>query len=109
MSEIKHLEAKYADKLRVIAEGMGYIIIDTHAANFPDSVFIETSLGDDVYDPITNNDQMVEIMERLKIDVEHHGDKIKAWVNIKDSNRAFWGKTINEAVCNAAYEYLKNK
>ena len=57
----------------------------------------------------TVDDQMVEIMGRLKINVKYMS--YSEWLAyILDGNNKIdfdgEGKTINEAVCNAAYEYF---
>jgi len=68
----------------------------------------------DEYNPLTNNDQMVEIMEKLLrkgygVCVNGWGNKILFEYQILDceNNVVAEGKTINEAVCNAAYEHYK--
>jgi len=98
-----------AEKLKVIAEGMhpqDYIsvrIVD-------DRVHIRSELcgsrnaAEWIYNPLTNNDQMVEIVERLKISIEYQ--RKDKWLAETQDELAF-GKIINEAVCNAAYEYYK--
>ena len=67
------------------------------------------------YIPLTNNDQMVEIMEKL---LQEHGmfdfEKLKSGgVAIRDhwddSKSLGGGKTVNEAVLNAASELVKDK
>jgi len=59
------------------------------------------------FNPLEDNNQMVEIMERLKIDVCYDFD-MDSWEGyVKNDEICMVGKTINEAVCNAAYEYFK--
>ena len=66
------------------------------------------------YNPLTNNDQMVEIMERLKVAVQWSRTD-SCWISEilflpENSDAIIYdneGKTINEAVCNTAYEYFK--
>jgi hypothetical protein len=99
------------EKLKVIAEGMGHT-----DARISGGYCIYGGLYNHFfYSPdTTNNDQMVEIMERLHIDIKHGEGKVfaKCWgvhpVNIRHSGKSeHKGKTIQEAVCNAAYEYFK--
>jgi len=102
------------EKLKVIAEGMGYEIHSIH-----DDIVFTIHAGFRVngfpYQPdTTNNDQMVEIMERLKISASFRLVE-KDWLTSTWGDSAqvgiirATGKTINEAVCNAAYEYFKVK
>lgn len=94
------------EELKVIAEGMGYI---SGLNGYMEPCFYK--LGgrhpeEIEYTPLTNNDQMVEIMEKLKISIWFDG---VTWVaQIKNNNRSL-EDTINEAVCKAAYEYFKDK
>ena len=101
------------EKLKVIAEGMGYeVAIKPRNINgtVEDAVF--SFHGEVWYDPIINNDQMVEIMEKLKVGVNYdfYRDVFLSYIYddfgviLLSKNE---GKTINEAVCNAAYEYFK--
>ena len=90
-----------AEKLKVIAEGMGYKI--AYIVN--DWVMCE-AMGGMIfnYTPhLTNNDQLVEIMEKLGLDVIYDQG---IWKSGRDTAN-YYGKTISEAVCNAAYEYFK--
>ena len=99
------------EQLKVIAEGMGYEIeyesyIVTEIDK-PDTYIAFVGVGKDQiqYNPLTNNDQMVEIITKLQLVIDWAGDACFAGtypnLNIYD------GKTINEAVCNAAYEVFK--
>ena len=105
-----------AEKLKVIAEGMGYKI--AYIVN--DWVMCE-AMGGMIfnYTPhLTNNDQLVEIMEKLYMQTipwqgafpyKWHTRIFREDTNLREfvlRNEAY-GKTINEAVCNAAYEYFK--
>ena len=107
-----------AEKLKVIAEGMGYSAVVIEAFDIhskPNHVKIQPANGvlrgftlD--YNPLTNNDQMVEIMEKLKVSLlQNDDDFITAYLEIDEIYFSARGKTINEAVCNAAYEYFKNE
>ena len=61
----------------------------------------------------TNNDQMVEIMEklyhqRLRLNATYTNGEISHYeMSTWGGEPVGSGKTINEAVCNAAYEYFK--
>jgi len=97
------------EQLKVIAEGMGYINIHVSAPY----VYIDYSHNDLLtnYNPLTNNDQMVEIIEKL-LDlgwtISKFEDKYLLTLEIVcNVSTQFMDKTINEAVCNAAYEYFK--
>jgi len=98
-------------KLKVIAEGMGYKTAHIHKGR----LFYDGSFDMPIeYEPdTTNNDQMVEIMEKFEwIGFERpmgHGFVICEYrVSLMDDYaKTAKGKTINEAVCNAAYEYFK--
>jgi len=78
-------------KLDVISKGMGWGKIES-----------------------INNDQMVEIMEKLISYVRNGGDGL--WksdnyfkVQFKKNGFVGEGRTINEAVCNTAYEHFKGE
>jgi len=96
-----------AEQLKVIAEGMGY---EVAYINTIGAVFIHGKLPSR-YNPLTNNDQMVEIIEKLARDDSLEikitiGCKPLVTYNFADY---YIGKTINEAVCNAAYEYFNKE
>jgi len=106
------------EQLKVIAEGMGYEAQPlTNQFNGLMVIFRGRGRIPFSYNPLTNNDQMVEIMERLKLSTSHliNPDAILATLNISfldaeyEGDTEFEGKTIHEAVCNAAYEYFKGK
>ena len=107
------------EELKVIAEGVGYEASITNKSMGGDNMWVNIkehplASATNIYNPLTNNDQMVEIMERLKVAVQWSRTD-SCWISeilflpensdaiIYDSE----GKTINEAVCNAAYEYFK--
>jgi hypothetical protein len=112
------------EELKIIAEGMGY-----KAAKQPEyndsnwrtgfvlliydknKTFIE-------YNPLTNDTQCMEIMEKLKSEISYNwrdGWVVRLQITIKTqfgnelSSKRIFGKTINEAVCKAAYEYFKDR
>jgi len=97
-----------AEKLKVIAEGMGYETerVKSNAGCDWVDIIIDGYIAVK-YSPLTNNDQMVEIMERL-LDIESvlEVERSLALDNTRFVNGCS-GKTINEAVCNAAYEHFK--
>jgi len=103
------------EQLKVIAEGMGYKSkvtpsrrsIKTYPYNYCPKLERWK-----LYNPLTNNDQMVEIMEKLKVKTWWNEDEKLRKAFIPSANNDIetgfgFGKTINEAVCNAAYEYFK--
>jgi len=101
-----------AEKLKVIAEGIGYesVVIAKDCTPHKVMKHAEGTMGTlcrrDDYNPLTDNDQMVEIMERLKISL--HFDESDRWyICINGSSVAGFSDSINEGVCNAAYEYFK--
>jgi len=103
------------EQLKVIAEGMGYVIFSIH----PEGKSITVWDGVNIYTRkrykphTTNKNQMVEIMEKLKISIQPLVNP-NAWQAGIDPHSMLGhspalfkeSKTINEAVCNAAYEYF---
>lgn len=70
------------DRIDVISAGMGWGKVEL------------------ITDPM-----VMEIMEKLKIDIDSKSDEYpQACIN----NMWYSGKTINEAVCNAAFEHFKD-
>ena len=102
------------EQLKVIAIGMDY-----EAWVNKDTVYVKHAGFQEgfPYKPdTTNNDQMVEIMEKLKANLfwpvlDNDGETThKASICIKPCEHVYgYSKTINEAVCIAAYEYFKDK
>jgi len=86
------------EQLKVIAEGMELFpnYITTDGILYLGS----PTFGGSRYYPLTNNDQMVEIMEKLKESLTW--DDWGALMQIMYEEE----ETINEAVCNAAFEYF---
>jgi hypothetical protein len=94
-----------AEQLNVIAIGMGYKDV------FFPRVYINYTKYNQLtnYNPLISNDQMVEIINKFIL---------KGWmICAKDKeiiitdlayNEIAIGKTINEAVCKAAYQYFKD-
>jgi len=58
------------------------------------------------FNPLEDNNQMVEIMERLRVDVYRYDSDDYPWRALIRGGKQAEGLTINEAVCNAAYEYF---
>ena len=100
------------EMLKVVAEGMGYVLRDD-TPRIKERICVWN--GKDVntrclYKPhLTNAEQCMEIMEKLKLDlgfdsiewcVGKYGVMFEPLVEAR-------GKTINEAVVLAAYEYFK--
>ena len=112
-----------SEKLKVVAEGMGYKPFEQLSSIYIQRVvFVTPSFHGDnetheyfediEYNPLTNAEQCMEIMERLeKLDLRISviGDRRKVSVGIYTEFEYLeeTGKTINEAVTLAAYEYFK--
>ena len=105
-----------AEKLKVIAiaEGMGYEV--QPLTNRWNELMVTMKGRGTIpfsYNPLTNAEQCMEIMEKLKINVIWKGKELEtcsAWVLIyigMTGGIEGKGKPISEAVCNAAYEYFK--
>ena len=108
-------EVMNAETLKKIAEYMG---LSPRLTKINSGFVLEAKVGSYGwidYNPLTNNDQMVEIMERL---VREHGKL--AFEVLKNENieiQDYWnedksygeGRIINEAVLNAASELVKDK
>ena len=94
------------EQLKVIAEGMGYENIQILRGIVRLNTWTVSRTILDEYKPhTTNNNQMVEIMGKLKLSVYYYAD-VNTWYGRLNGDPSY-GKTINEAVCNAAYEYFK--
>ena len=103
------------EKLKVIAEGMGYTSWISDIYSKPECWYETGNMHEFIkkgrYNPTTNNDQMVEIMEKILNSLKNI--KIINFTSGVNVSFGFFGdlegegKTINEAVCNAAYEYFK--
>lgn len=101
------------EKLKVIAEGMGYEATIQFFEGCSCYIKYKDIIDGDkdcavteLYNPLTNNDQMVEIMEKhvdAVTSVNNHLGRYRASIE-----QSFgYGETYREAVCNAAYEYFK--
>lgn len=104
-----------AEKLKVIAEGMGYKCrksINSHSVILEDGGLWVTPKDDrciNSYAPLTNAEQCMEIMEKLALEGIVEIDKssfVDQTVIAYDSDD-YHSKTLNEAVVLAAYEYFK--
>ena len=98
------------EQLKVIAEGMGYessIVNSSCFYKHPDEFESHITIND-FYNPLTNNDQIVEIIEKLKIDLYYYPDEDYCWKALVRRDTQQEAITINEAVCNAAYRYFKD-
>ena len=94
------------EKIKVIARGMGIEVEETKLLVLIPAKSDLAPYLRGAYSPLTNAEQLLEIMERLKISIWFDGI---TWVaQIKNNNRSL-EDTINEAVCEAAYEYFKDK
>ena len=92
------------EDLKRLAEYMGYISV----SDYNDEVYTrekDNIIRELKYNPLTNNDQMVEIMEKFKMSLDWDTEKFH-WVVFSEG---MWvdGKTINEAVTLAAIAAIK--
>lgn len=98
------------EMLKVIAEGMGYKTCSTGNGEF---IAYQCHDENNEYSPITNAEQCMEIMEKLEVCLSRlmKPDAWQAVINDLVTREEIFaeGKTINEAVCLAAYEYFKDK
>ena len=108
------------EELKVIAEGMGYI---SGLNGYMEPCFYKLiytpcfyKLGgrhreEIEYNPLTNNDQMVECYKILldKGFVLAASEQDQSYAIYLLGNFICEGKTISEAVCKAAYKYFKDK
>lgn len=91
------------EQLKVIAEGMGIKV-----QSYEDKLAIHHCNGTaTIYNPLTNDTQAMEIIEKLHMNTFWWNPK-KCWASFSGTHNSpeCYGKTINEAVCNAAYEYF---
>lgn len=110
------------EQLKIIAEGMGYEtrIYDGASLQFQGQLQVSHKVLDEDPDSeyynwyrpdTTNNDQMVKIMDMLLIKgwVVKHFHSLDYVMEYQGTGYPIpiQGKTINEAVCNAAYEVFK--
>ena len=115
------------EKLKVIAEGMlpNEIIEieddEVWVMNYPQTT--PNGRGYKIlgtqFNPLEDNNQMVEIMEKLldaflEVRFRNVDEANIHWcelIHVSDESKDLdcSGKTINEAVCNAAYEYFKDE
>jgi len=95
------------EQLKVIAEGMGYET-EIRSGTFNTLNCYIQARGEKginhLYFPLTNNDQMVEILNKFQFDIQWFGLTCVIFLNGAMIGE---GKTIHEAVCNAAYEHFK--
>lgn len=111
-----------ASKLKLIAEGMGYEYRQYASIESSKNMFAK-DMAIEEYNPLTNDTQCMEIMEKLPVDISKQSTQT---VGKPETEKSYWmagaryfnkkgefvrvleeGKTIKEAVCNAAYEYFK--
>ena len=94
------------EKLKVIAEGMGYEAEIIDKGFTYERLCVRSDIGAlRVYKPLTNAEQCMEIMERLDAFLNKETSGWYCLIGLSDGR----GKTINEAVCNASYEYFNNE
>jgi len=101
------------EMLKVVAEGMGYRKSRiTWNSDIYVAVEHKTSNRDIEYNPLTNTEQCMEIMEKLNIQLRRQTHKPNGlWVArieyVVNQMIVKEGETINEAVCLAAYSHFK--
>lgn len=100
-----------ADRLKVIAEGMGYFINCYYDVEGELSSFDVSRSSDGEYhkfNPLENPAQDAEIELRLKAHTWwNEGEKIWESYTAVDKNKMGLGKTPQEARLNLAWEYFK--
>ena len=101
------------EMIKVVAKGMGYIIFGSNSKS------ITVWNGVDIYSRerykphLTNAEQCMELQERLlkelkKVEIKKYSSGV--YINLGFfGDTVGEGKTINEAVVLAAYEYFKGK
>ena len=97
------------EELKIIAEGMGYkvnLLDDSGPMLNKNGVWLNGNSTP--YNPLTNDTQCMEIMEKHDCftSVDEDGTKLASFPPHRD-NFICKGKTINEAVCKAALEHFK--
>jgi len=105
-----------AEQLVVIAEGLGYDVAKSgdkkYNANGDVIVIKDNKVAH--FNPLKDNNQMVEILTKLinlggLLDSCHIKDENNFMIYFDMPTRVYEGKTINEAVCNAAYDILRSR
>ncbi len=98
------------ESLKQLAEYMGYEA--AYSYQHPNEIIIKKSDWED-FDPLTNAEQCLELMEKFKVDLIQYKKGIQARIYTKTphpfSSIERTGKTINEAVTNAAIAAIKEK
>lgn len=100
------------ESLKQLAEYMGYEV--TKSFNFipeKNTVYVGRceypTHNASIYNPLTNTEQCLELMEKLKINLEHNG-QLNRWESFITPAAEYWfAETINEAVTNAAIAAIK--
>lgn len=103
------------EDFKLLAEFMGYEVrksVDSHCIELDGGLWIVGMPN--VYNPRIDFRQMVEIMEKLikagaLLDGCHIEDENNFMIWMDDPERRWEGKTINEAVVNAAIAMVKDE
>lgn len=94
------------EDLKLLAESMGYEATITGFNGMGVSILHKEAAESpeywELYNPLTNNDQMVEIMEKFKFPMAYCRTS-NHWLAYKSR-----GKTINEAVLNAVIALVES-
>ena len=97
------------ESLKKIAEALGYEVVrinrdkDTHG-------YPKGGLHRVIFDPKNNPAQLLEIIEKLEIDIVwelDHTITTMVWIDGRQNTASFNDKNLTEAVLNAAEEFVK--
>ena len=98
-----------ADKLKMIATFMGYEV--TKFNNGYANAIVYINNDPNIYNPLENDSQLLEIIVKMKIDISHLTETIRA-THIDETLSATNSaerETINEAVLAAAIAFIEDK
>ena len=99
-------------QLIIIAKGMGYEVCHYNLDKinlWNDAVWVKTKTGMTSYNPLKNNDQMVELILKRQIDISFHPDFNGVWARSIDVQQWFRGDTIEEAVALAGLASMEKE
>ena len=106
------------EQLKVIATGMGIKDVSSHPRLEDTLIYPKDPDKKDytciIYNPLTNDSQCMEIMKKLEISIKQHFKheeditSFSIFASVLHCG-THGGKTINETVCNATYEYFKQQ
>jgi len=100
-------------QLIIIAKGMGYEVcrtnVDKVISLWNNAVWVKTKSGMISYNPLKNNDQMVEIILKHQIDISFHADFNDVWTRPANVQHWFRAETIEEAVALAGLASIEEE